>query len=108
MSAFVYYILENGQPKPVSDIAEWCRWFEANATARHVADDEPAPGVRVSTVFLGLDHNPFADGPPLIFETLVFGGPLDDEMDRYSTTEQAIDGHNAMCERVRKMAALTS
>ena len=55
----------------------------------------------VSTVWLGLDHG-FGDGPPLIFETLVFGGVLADEMYRYSTEEQALKGHAEMCARVRR------
>lgn len=103
--AEIAYILENGEPKPVSDLQEWSRWFEANANARHIGDDVIG-AARVSTVFLGLNHAHFG-GPPLIFETMVFGGPLDGEQERYSTTQQAIDGHAAMCARVRDMAKLT-
>lgn len=54
----------------------------------------------MSTVFLGIDHA-FGDGPPLLYETLVFCGALDDEMERSSTREDAIAGHHAMVERVR-------
>lgn len=32
-------------------------------------------------------------GPPLLFETMVFGGPDDQWMDRYTTWEQAEEGH---------------
>lgn len=53
----------------------------------------------VSTVFLGLDHQ-YGDGPPLLFETMVFGGPLDHEMNRYSTWNEAEKGHQEMVERV--------
>lgn len=49
--------------------------------------------VLVSTVFLGLDHNYMRSGPPLWFETLVFGGAHDGEMNRYSTWEDAEKGH---------------
>ena len=42
-----------------------------------------------STVFLGLDHQLTEDGPPLLFETMVFGGPLSGETDRCSTWELA-------------------
>jgi hypothetical protein len=58
--------------------------------------------VRVSTVFLGIDHA--WEGPPLLFETMVFGGPLDEEMERYSTWEEAERGHAVMARRV--LAAL--
>lgn len=47
----------------------------------------------VSTVWLGLDHSYFDDSPPLIFETLVFGGKHDQHMVRYSTEEEAREGH---------------
>jgi hypothetical protein len=51
-----------------------------------------AEGVHVSTVWLGLDSG-FGAGPPLIFETMIFGGPLDDEQWRYATEEEARAGH---------------
>lgn len=53
-----------------------------------VADD-----VEVSTVWLGIDHGWHRDGPPVIFETMVFGGELDGDMWRYSTRQEAVDGH---------------
>jgi hypothetical protein len=49
---------------------------------------------KVSTVWLGLDHQ-FLGGPPLIFETMIFGGPHDRECTRYCTEADAIAGHAA-------------
>lgn len=46
----------------------------------------------MSTVFLGLDHN-FSGGEPILFETMIFGGPLDGEQRRYHTYDQAERGH---------------
>ncbi len=54
----------------------------------------------VSTVFLALDHN-FGDGPPLLFETMVFGGKYDQWMDRYHTYEEALAGHNRVIDRIK-------
>ena len=50
----------------------------------------------VSTVWVGLDmgFHPFADYPPIIFETMVFGGEHDQYQERYATKEQALAGHN--------------
>jgi hypothetical protein len=56
----------------------------------------------VSTVWLGLDHR-LGEGPPLIFETMVFGGPGDDEMERYSTEDQARAGHDQWVARERQV-----
>lgn len=48
-----HYILEGHEAKPV-DLMTWARWFET--AERHVADTTDGD-VRVSTVFLGTDHN---------------------------------------------------
>ena len=57
---------------------------------------------QVSTVWLGLNHNWNPDGPPLIFETMVFGGGNHDlDMDRYSTLAGALAGHEQTCLLIR-------
>lgn len=87
------YILRDGKPEPFEgDFMEWAEWFEK--ADRHVAQDELPGGVRVSTVFLGVDHS-FGGPEPLLFETMIFGGKLDQEQWRYSTREEAEAGHAA-------------
>lgn len=54
---------------------------------------------RVSTVFLGMNHR-FAPGPPILFETLVFGGPSDNLVERYCTLDEAEAGHERWCQKV--------
>lgn len=52
-------------------------------------------GRYVSTVLLGLDHG-FGEGPPLIFETMVFPSEGDWSelmVRRYSTLAEAVAGH---------------
>lgn len=49
--------------------------------------------VVVSTVWLGIDHQ-WGNGPPLIFETMVFGGEHDQDTTRYSTEAEALAGHD--------------
>lgn len=63
-------------------------------------------GVDISTVFLYHNHSFLPRGEPIIFETMVFGGPLDHEQDRYSTWDEAIRGHEAMLERVKLALAV--
>ena len=92
-----YYILRGHDVLPVN-VKEWALWYEKNNP--HVAD-ETIEGVRVSTVFLGLNHQ-WGDGPPLIFETMVFGGPLNQEMERCSTWKEAEAMHQRMKDRVKK------
>lgn len=50
-------------------------------------------GIRVSTVWLGIDHNFIHKGPPIIFETMVFGGEQDCWQTRYCTLADAEAGH---------------
>jgi hypothetical protein len=59
---------------------------------KRVAHDTLDNENSVSTVFLGLNHQ-YGDGPPLIFETMVFGGKYDQEQERYATEAQALEGH---------------
>jgi len=57
-------------------------------------------GCRVSTVFLCLDHSFLNDGPPIVFETMIFGGKHDDFQERYCTYDQAEEGHKRAIEFV--------
>ena len=84
-----YTLNASGEIVPCDDLFEWARWFE---TADRTIALTQLDGMRVSTVFLGLDHS-FGSGEPLLFETLIFGGPHDGEGKRYATREQAMVGH---------------
>ena len=48
----------------------------------------------VSTVWLGINYRFGGDGPPLIFETMPFGGPFDQEPFRSSTVAEAQRFHD--------------
>jgi hypothetical protein len=95
--AVIHYILRGHTPVPIKSVQAWAEWFE-HSDARRIAHDR-IEDVLVSTVFLGLDHN-FGRGRPILFETLVFGGPLDGTMERYSTWDEAEIGHTDMLQRV--------
>lgn len=92
-----YVLNAAGEPEPATDALAWGAWM---ATAsRHVADTQVGP-VRISTVFLGLDHS-FGHGRPVLWETLVFGGIRDGAMYRYETRDQAERGHQQMVDVIR-------
>lgn len=89
---------------PIS--AEGWRYYIENPERKRVAWTE-LEGVRVSTVLLVLDHNYGLPGPPLIFETMIFGlEELEGEQWRYSTKEEALEGHERAVELVRLELAL--
>jgi hypothetical protein len=83
------------QGQPIS-VEQWVRLFEDE---RHIGDDHIGD-VHVSTVYLGLNHR-WDDGPPHIFETMIFGGDHDEWCWRYSTEAQARKAHAAIVEAVR-------
>jgi len=92
-----YYILRGRDTYRV-DRREWAEWFEKADRLIKVSDGGIS---KVSTVFLGIDHSFVGGGRPILFETMVFGGPLDEEMDRYCTMDQAEDGHDRMVQRCK-------
>jgi hypothetical protein len=93
-----YYILKGHETVPVYDVLEWARAFET--MDRRVAEDHVGES-RISTMFLGIDHSFRPGGPPLVFETMVFGGTMDDWQERYCTWNQAVEGHRAIVEKIR-------
>jgi hypothetical protein len=98
-----YILDENHNIAPV-DWGTWAKWYKESE--RHVGLTRVG-GVEVSTVFLSDDHN-FGDSDrPVLFETLVFGGELDGERERYCTWQEAEAGHEAMVARVRNAQEVT-
>ena len=97
-----YAILENGTVTEVDSVTffEWLK-TDKDFIKRRVEYTEFDGYCTVSTVFLGLNHQFRPNAPPLWFETLVFGGLLDGEMERYTTIEAALAGHTEMVKRVQ-------
>ena len=88
-----WYILdENNIPVKANSIQEYVDWEEANPTKRIVKQENLTKKIRVSTVFLGLDHA-WNGATPLLWETMIFGGKHDDYQERYTSYEDAVEGH---------------
>lgn len=60
--------------------------------------------VEVSTVFLTIDHQS-GNGPPILWESMVFGGPSDGDCRRYLSEIEAKDGHRDMLVQQKALAA---
>lgn len=97
---------------PEPDFLKWGLWIET--AERHVAIDDIGK-YKVSTIFLGLDQSFSDDGPPLLFETMVFEysknhkglgrdwiAADDFDMFRYATWDEAQAGHNRLAALVRR------
>lgn len=91
-----YILDENGIAVEEPNLMAWGRWMASSDRniARVTLGD-----VLVSTVFLGLDHG--WGGPPVLFETMIFGGPHSDYQQRYTTRTEALMGHKRAFDRVR-------
>lgn len=66
-----------------------------------VAITEVGGNRSISTVFLSLDHRHLGDGPPLVFETMIFPGA--EIIGRCSTWEEAEAMHEKAVEDARKL-----
>lgn len=90
------YILVGRTPVLCNDMIQWGMWMQN--TDRHIAQTY-INGIHISTIFLGLDSG-YGDDRPVLFETMVFGGSLDEAMNRYRTWEEAEEGHTIMVQLV--------
>ena len=96
----LFYILDAEHHLVAVDVEEWGKWFE-NISNRCVGYTEITSEVCVSTIFIGMDHRLLGDGPPIVFETLVMGGPLDGDGQRYSSWDDAEIGHRTYVRKTR-------
>ena len=89
-----WYLDEEGEAQPWpndKDFLGWAFWLED--ADRRIGETFLENGtVRVSTVFLGLNHS-FSGETPILFETMIFGGDHSDLTARYHTREEAEQGH---------------
>jgi hypothetical protein len=98
------YTLAGQTPVPESDLLRWAYWME---TADRVVAQDRIGASLISTVFLGLDHRHFGDGPPLVFETMIFtDGEAEDIVERCSTWLEAEAQHARAVEAYRKRVRL--
>lgn len=95
----LYYIIDDDtkQIRHPVNLDEYIQWCEQHCdviggVSVRIAYSELAPDVDVSTIFMTLDHS-FGFGPPVLYETIVFGGPLNLYRRRYHTEEEALRGH---------------
>jgi len=58
--------------------------------------------IKISTVFLGWDHSFMEESTPILFETMVFGGEYDEFQRRYTTYNEALQGHTEAVEMVKQ------
>ncbi len=90
MSGRAMYFDKAGRPITIEEFVEK---YEDDTYRTIGYDIDRDHGIAVSTVWLGVRMNLALFGPPLIFETMVFGAPYEMERVRYCCEADAIEGH---------------
>jgi hypothetical protein len=97
-----YYILRDGKVLEEPNYPSWAEWYENHfKDVEMVAHTELVHGV-VSTRFLAMNMTLARDAKPLVFETRVKGGWLDDQWERFASLDDARAGHEAWVARVQE------
>lgn len=100
-----WYILDNDHNPVAADVLVAAKWLEDNLERRVVKQenilDKNGETVRVSTVFLGLDHA-WNSKTPVLWETMIFGGEHDQYQDRYTSYQDALEGHQKAIDFITK------
>ncbi len=94
---------KTGEIREEPDILAWAEWL--GKADRHVGETTVEFGsakVLVSTVFLGIDYDFTREGPPVLFETMVFNGAHDGYQERYCSEEEARAGHERIVRMVKE------
>jgi hypothetical protein len=92
------YILVGQTPVPEDDPLRYAEW---RSTADRIVRQDKIGTSFVSTVFLGIDHNWRMEGPPLLFETMIW---TDSEIvfcDRCATWLEAEQQHERVLEDMK-------
>lgn len=94
------YVLDEELNAIAVDEQQLEEYFRCNGDpVKHIAFNYVG-NVLISTLFLSINCQWNPEKPPLVFETMVFGGELDKYQIRYSTYEKAIEGHQAVAKLV--------
>ncbi len=96
----MWYILDKDNKPVKSTIIQHSEWLEANPE-RKAVKQENVGIILVSTVFLGLDHAWNSD-IPVLWETMIFGGEHDQYQERYTSHEDALEGHKTALTLITK------
>jgi hypothetical protein len=97
MRCNVYGYARDG--RPLTSVLEW-GFLHSNLAYIHVRATMVGD-VEVSTVWIGIPQAGSTPERPLIYETMIFGGKLDECAWRYATEAEAEQGHDDAVEQVR-------
>lgn len=106
MQNYYFTLDEKGVPVPCPDVKTWGKWMQEAGEGRvtlRVAESFVGRA-RVSTVFLGINHN-FGEAHsfPILWESMAFyPDGKDDQRRCYGTRADALAMHHRMVKRARR------
>lgn len=92
-----YGLNKNNKPYSIT-LDEWGKMM--NGMASQSLAKTTIGDTEVSTVFLGMDHGHGAPGPPVLWETMLFGDDVEEYQVRYTSYEDAAAGHIEVVKRL--------
>lgn len=100
-----FWILEGRDPVYIGDDYNRLLDFTGGRPSKPIKETVVGPAL-VSTIFLCTDHNWRDEGPPVLFETMIFGGfpEIDLYQSRCSTYDEAEREHRYACQVVVETA----
>lgn len=91
----LWYILKHRKPIPTTSLAKASMQFDKQNRIRKIRAF-PYGNYHLSTIFTVLDHQYLKDGPPLLFETMLFKNGEQIDYERTSTHREALLAHREM------------
>ncbi len=98
-----YKLDENHVPVPVGP--DDYSGYESDRAVDKTTVTIDGEEVRISTVFLVVNYG-IPGGPLELFETMIFGGKHDMYQERYTTWDDAVDGHKYAVELAKGQRTL--
>ena len=90
----------NDKVRKTANIKTWVKLGLGRTPWRIV--DSVRKGVKVSTVFLGVDMKFGMKTPPELFETMIIGGKDNEKSRRYASKGEAERGHAETVKRMKE------
>lgn len=96
-----FFILdEKNNIIPNKNIEEFRKWSDENKEKLQI--ETFIGDFRISTIFMGRNHDNFHEGEPLLWETMIFKNKevFEDYQKRYSSFKEAMNGHNEAIDKI--------
>jgi len=97
MGNFMYYKLDDKYNVVPCSMEEWTVYFEGK---HRLLKNTTIKDVVISTIFLGI--NTSGNKKPFLFESMVFGDSDGDYIEKYTSYDEAIAGHNALVSKMKE------